>query len=430
MIVGVIGILAVILLLFLGMPVGLGLLLVGFVGFAYLGGVGAAGVSLASQILESVSGYAFTVLPVFILMGTICAYSGMGDRIYETGYKWMGQLRGGLAVATMVGCAGFAAVSGSSFATAATMAKVAFPEMEKRKYVPELSAGSIATGGTLAILIPPSTGFIVYALITEQSIGRLFMAGIIPGLIHVSLYIAVIAVWARVRPNAGPPGPRSSFREKMSSLGGTVEIFVLFALVLGGLFFGFFTPTEAGAAGAFGAIAIALIRRTLNWKQFVAALKESLGSSAMIILLVMGGFVFARFAAISRLPFELADWVVALPLPPIGILGVIMASYVVLGCIMSTVAMIFITVPIYFPIILALGYDPIWFGVMIVLVMEISMITPPIGMNVWIIAGELPHIPMERIFKGVLIFLIADITLVVILLAFPQVALFLPSLMG
>lgn len=430
LLVGILGIVVVLVLLFLSMPVGLSLALVGFAGFAYLKTLGAAGSIMGSQILGNIHGYSLTVIPLFILMGSVAANSKIAERLFNTAHKCLGSLPGGLAISTIGGCTGFAAICGSSFATAATMCKVAFPEMERYGYKPELSAGCIASGGTLGILIPPSTSFVLYGLITELSIGKLFMAGIVPGIIRAVLFAAVILIWASLDPAVGPAGPKVKFKEKLKSLTGSVEAVILFLVVFGGLFMGWFTPTEAGAVGAAGILVIATARRFITWPQFLTSLRETVRTSAMLIFLIVGAMIFARFIALSRLPFELANTVGGLPVPPIVIMVVILLSYIILGCIMDTLSMIVITVPIYLPIIVSLGFDPIWFGVIVVVVMEIAQVTPPMGVIVWIVSGMLPHIPMGSIFKGVLIFLIADVPLIILLVAFPQIALTVPGLMS
>lgn len=429
LVVGIIGVVAVLLLLFFKMPVGLVLALVGFAGLSYLHSVEAASVILTNKIYETATDFTYTVLPLFVLMGEIAANSGISDRIFATAYKWFGHVPAGLAVATMAGCAGFSAICGSSVATSVTMCKVAFPEMEKYNYKPELSAGSVSIGGTLGILIPPSLPFILYAVLTGESIGKLFIAGIVPGIILTLLYIAVILIWSQLDSNLGPRGPVVGIREKLASLSGTGETLALFCLVMGGMFVGFFTPTEAGAVGAAGAILIASARRMLSWKQFLRSLSGTVRTTSMVMLLMVGAMVFCVFVAMSRLPAELAGWIAGLPLPPLAILIVIIVGYLILGCIVDTLVMILVTIPIYFPLVLALGFDPIWFGVIVIVTMEIGLITPPVGLNVWVIAGMLKHIPMWTIFKGVSVLLIGDLILVTLLVAFPQIALFLPSIM-
>lgn len=428
---GIIGLAAVIVLAALRMQIGFALATVGFLGLAYLRSLEVAIAVVRSQIFYTVYHYGFTVIPLFVLLGAVAASSGIGERFYLAADKWLGQVRGGLALATMGTCAGFAAVCGSSVAETATMCKLAFPEMERHKYKPELSAGCIATGGTLGILIPPSLPLILYAVITEESIGKLFMAGIIPGIIHASLYMLVILAWVRLVPSIAPSPKRGvPIREKLASLSGTGEIVALFVLVMGGIFFGFFTPTEAGGIGAAGAILITLARRMLNRQKFLTALVDTTRIAAMISLLLVGALIFKRFLAMSRLPFELVDTVAGFSLSPISLMWIILLSFLLLGTIMDTPSMLVIMVPIYFPLVTGLGFDPIWFGIIVVVICEIGMITPPVGMNVWIIAGMLPHVPMEKIFKGVLIFLTADLAIMSLLVIFPQLALFLPSIMG
>lgn len=429
LIIAIIGMAVVLLLLFLRMPIALALILVGFSGFAYLTSARGACSQLAAGTFSHLLGYTFTVIPLFVFMGAIVSNSGISQKLFDTAYQWVGQFRGGLAMGTIGGCALFAAVCGSSTATSATMCRLAFPEMERYKYKPELSAGCIATGGTLGILIPPSLGFIVFGIITGTSIGKLFMAGIIPGIIHTFLYLILILAWGRLDPKIGPPGPATSIRQKLASLGGTGEMLVLFSLVMGGLFTGWFTPSEAGAVGAAGALAVAASRRMLNWQQFKVALTETMRVTAMITLLIVGGAIFASFTAVSRLPFELAELIAGLHVPPLVTMLAMLFSFLIMGSVMDLMIIMLVAVPIYFPLVLALGFDPLWFGVISVVMVEIALITPPIGLNVWVIAGMLKQVPMETIFKGVLIFLIADLTLVALLVAFPQIALFIPNLM-
>jgi tripartite ATP-independent transporter DctM subunit len=428
-IVAAIGIGAVIVLLFLGVPVAFSLILVGFLGYAYLTTIPAALFQLSSGLFHWLFDYTFTVLPLFVFMGVIVANSRISPRLFGFANSWVGQLPGGLAMATIGGCALFAAVSGSSTATSATMCKVAHPMMEAYRYKPELSAGCVATGGTLGILIPPSLGLIIYSMISETPLGGLFMAGIIPGVLHAVLYMIVIMVWCRIDPAAGPPGPRSNFRDKLRTIGGTGEVLAIFALVMGGIFFGFFTPTEAGAVGVAGVLIIAVSRRMLTWKQFLESIWDTLLITGMLTLLFAGGVVFAKFIAVSRLPFELAHWVAGLEVHGLLIMIAILLIYFITGCLMDMMSVLIITIPIFMPIVAIQGYDPTWFGVAVVVMIEMALVTPPIGLNVWTTAGLLPHIGMDKIFKGILIFLIGDFLIMALLLAFPQIALFLPSLM-
>lgn len=332
-------------------------------------------------------------------------------------------------MATIGACAGFAAICGSTNASAATMATVALPEMKRYRYDMKLATGTVAAGGSLGILIPPSVIFIIYGIMTEQSIGKLFVSGILPGLLLATLFILTIYVWTRIRPELGPRGPRASLKEKLYSLSGVLEMLIIFGLVMGGLFKGFFTPTEAGAIGAFCTLLLAVIRRQISWQGFVQSLVETTRISCMVLVIVTGATVFGHFLAITRIPFELAGWVKGLPLPPWGIMGVIIFIYLVGGCFMDSLALILLTIPIFFPVAVSLGYDPIWFGVIIVMVTEMGVITPPVGVNVYVVSGVAKDVPLEVIFRGIVPLLLALILAVILMVIFPQIALFLPSFM-
>ena len=428
-VIGVIGIVALFVLLFSGLPVGFLLALLGLIGFSYLTTFGAGANLIAKDFFSNFSAYSLTVIPMFIFMGQIAFYSGTSQRLYDFAYKMVGQLRGGLAMATTVACAGFAAICGSTNATAATMGTVAIPEMKRYHYDPKLATGCVAAGGSLGILIPPSVIFIVYGVMTQQSIGKLFVAGILPGILLTGLFIATIYILCRRNPNLAPPGPRVSLKEKLASLSELAETIILFALVMGGLFTGFFTPTEAGAVGAGGALIIAMARRKLTWQGFKASILDTTKLSCMVMVIVTGAAVFGHFLAVTRIPFNLATWVAGLPIPPTAVIALIIISYLIGGCFIDSLALILLTVPIFFPVITTLGYDPIWFGVIIVLVTQIGVISPPLGTNVYIISGVAKDVPLGTIFRGVIPFLIAMIVCTAIIVAFPQVALFLPSLM-
>ncbi len=428
-VIGVIGIGALFVLLFSGLPVGFLLALLGLIGFSYLTTFGAGANLIAKDFFSNFSAYSLTVIPMFIFMGQIAFYSGTSQRLYDFAYKMVGQLRGGLAMATTVACAGFAAICGSTNATAATMGTVAIPEMKRYHYDPKLATGCVAAGGSLGILIPPSVIFIVYGVMTQQSIGKLFVAGILPGILLTGLFIATIYILCRRNPNLAPPGPRVSLKEKLASLSELAETIILFALVMGGLFTGFFTPTEAGAVGAGGALIIALARRKLTWQGFKASILDTTKLSCMVMVIVTGAAVFGHFLAVTRIPFNLATWVAELPIPPTAVIALIIISYLIGGCFIDSLALILLTVPIFFPVITTLGFDPIWFGVIIVLVTQIGVISPPLGTNVYIISGVAKDVPLGTIFRGVIPFLIAMIICTAIIVAFPQVALFLPSLM-
>jgi len=411
------------------MPIGFVMALVGFVGFAYLTGFEPALGLLRTVPYRTFADYGMSVIPLFILMGEFCFFAGLSKDLYDTVHNWLGHLRGGLSMATVGACAGFAAVSGSSLATAATMGKVALPEMKRYKYDDRLATGSIAAGGTIGILIPPSVVLIIYGVITEQSIGKLFAAGFIPGILEAVFYMFTIYIICRRNPLMGPPGPSTSLRQKIVSLKNTWVVLLLFVLVIGGLYFGVFSPTEAAGVGAFGAFAFGLARRRLGWQAIKSSLIEAGKTTAMIFIILTGAMILGYFLAVSRLPFELASFIGGLVINRYLILGFILVIYILLGCVMDSLAMILLTVPIFFPLITQLGFNPIWFGILIVRVCEIGLITPPVGLNVYIIKGVAEDVPMHTIFKGIIPFLIADICHVALLVAVPQISLLLPSLM-
>ena len=427
--VGLIGLAILVIALFSRMPVGFVMALVGFLGFSYLVSLEGGLRLFAKDIFVIFGSYSLTVVPLFILMGQIAFHAGISRRLYDSAYTFLGHFPGGLAMATIGACAGFAAICGSTNAAAATMATVALPEMKRYKYDMELATGSVAAGGSLGILIPPSVIFIVYGIMTEQSIGKLFAAGILPGILLSILFILTIYIRVRIKPVLGPPGPKTSLREKLQSLSGVIEMLLIFGLVMGGLFKGFFTPTEAGAAGAFITLMLAVGRRHISWEKFLKAIWESVRISCMVLVIVAGATVFGHFLAVTRIPYILADWVAGLPLPPWAIMGLIISIYLIGGCFMDSLAMILLTIPIFYPVAVNLGYDPIWFGVIIVLITEMGVITPPVGVNVYVVSGVAKDVPLEVIFKGILPLLGALIVCNIILIIFPQIALFLPSLM-
>jgi C4-dicarboxylate transporter, DctM subunit len=336
---------------------------------------------------------------------------------------------GGLAMATIFACAVFAAVASSSIACALTIGLIAIPEMKNYKYDNALSSGAVAAGGTLGILIPPSGVFIIYGIMTEQSIGKLFMAGVLPGILLALLFMAAIYVWVRLKPSAAPKGEKVSFKDIMKALGSCAEILALLILILGGLIMGWFTPTEAGAVGAFGALVLSLIRRQLTWQGFKESIIDSMRNAGMIFTVLTGAMVFNAFFAVTTIPMELAGWVTRLPLPPVIIMLIIMLMYVLLGTFLDELAMILLTIPVFFPVVTKLGFDPIWFGVIIVLVVELGMISPPVGITMFIVKGIAPDVPIETIFRGVLPFVVSVAIVMLVLLAFPKIALFLPGLM-
>ena len=428
--VGIIGIVVLVALFLLRMPVAFAMALVGFVGFAFLTGPEAALNLLGIDIYDQFSSYPLSVIPMFILMGTFAFASGISRRLYRTAYAWIGHRRGGLTVATVFACAGFGAICGSSTATAATMGKIALPEMKKYKYDDTLATGTVAAAGTLGILIPPSTVLIVYGILTEQSIGKLFVAGILPGILLSILFAATVVYLCWRKPAIGPPGIPSSLREKFKALTGIIEALLLFILAIGGLFLGWFSPTQAGAIGAGGALLIGLARRQLNWQTFIEAVKDGLATSCMVIFIITGAVIFGHFMAVSRIPFMLADWLGGLPIHRMAVMGLIVLIYFLGGFFMDSMGLIVVTIPIFFPIVEKLGFDPIWFGVIIVLTGEMGVITPPVGVNVFVIKGIAPDIPLEKIFRGIFPFLLALVLFTILLTIFPQIATFLPNLVS
>jgi C4-dicarboxylate transporter DctM subunit len=426
--IGIIGIIVLVVLLYSKMPVGFAMGFLGLIGFSYVVNFDAGLNLLARDVWDVFSSYNLTVIPLFVFMGQIAFHAGISRRLYDSAYVLLGHRRGGLAMTTVGACAAFSAICGSTNATAATMATVALPEMKRYGYDMGLATGTVAAAGSLGILIPPSVIFIVYGILTEQSIGKLFAAGILPGILLCFLFLLTIHLRVRKNPSLAPPGPKSSVREKFRSFAGILETLLLFALVMGGIFFGLFTPTEAAAVGAFMTLLIAMIRKQLYWKGFIQSLADSTKISCMIMVIVTGAVIFGHFMAITRIPYLLADYVSSLPLPPHAIIGVIILVYLVGGCFMDALAMIMLTIPIFFPVVQALGFDPIWFGVVIVLITEMGVITPPVGINVYVVYGVARDVPLEKIFRGVFPMLIALLVCNLLLILFPQIALWLPSL--
>lgn len=429
--VGIIGVFVLLALIALRIPIAYAMLLVGFLGFSVLVSPQAALNMVTTEIFSNFSSYTLSVIPMFVWMGFIAYYSGVGTGLYTLVYRLIGHRPGGLAIATQGACAIFGAICGSNTATAATMGAIALPEMRKYKYDDSLSTASVAAAGALGILIPPSVIFIVYGAATEQSIGKLFISGIIPGILLMVLYMLTIYILVKRKPEFAPAGQKFTFKEKIQALrGGLFEIIITFIISLGGLFAGVFSATEAGAIGAGSILLITLLRKQLKWDGFIKSLKDTTRTSAMIMLLVAGAMVFGRFIAVSRIPFEMANWASNLNLPPFMIMIVILIIYLILGCFIDALAMILLTVPIFYPVVVeVLGYNPIWFGVIIVLVVAMGVITPPVGMNVFIIKGVAKDVPLETIFKGVWPFVIAIFVCVGLLIIFPQLATFLPDLL-
>jgi C4-dicarboxylate transporter DctM subunit len=426
--VGLIGIVILMVLILLRMPIGLAMALVGFVGFSALSGLNGALSNLSAVPYRYVADYSFVVIPLFLLMGSIAANTGISRDLYTAAHNWVGKQRGGLAMATVGACAGFAAICGSSTATGAAMGKVAFPEMQRYNYDPKLATGCIAAGGTLGILIPPSLGFVLYAMLTEESIGQLFMAGVLPGVLQAVFYVIAIYVLCLRNPDLGPAGFRTSLKSKLISLKGVWSMLSLFMLVIGGIYMGFFTPSEAAAIGAFGALMISLVTRRFNRASFIDSLAETGRSTAMIFLLIIGAMIFQRFLAVSNLPFMIANLVTNLNASPYIILSIILVFYIIIGCFLDIFSALVLTIPIIYPTIVALGFHPIWFGVLFVRMAEIGLITPPVGMNCFVIAG-VTKAPLSTVFRGIAPFVVADIFHVALLVAVPGISLFLPRMM-
>ncbi len=426
---GIIGIIILVILLYSKMPVGFAMGFLGLAGFSYVVNFHAGLNLMVRDVWDVFSSYNLTVIPLFVFMGQIAFHAGISRRLYDSAYVLLGHRRGGLAMTTVGACAGFSAICGSTNATAATMASVALPEMKRYGYDMGLATGTVAAAGSLGILIPPSVIFIVYGILTEQSIGKLFAAGILPGILLCFLFLMVIQLQVLKNPSLAPPGPKTTFKEKFKSFAGVLETLLLFALVMGGIFFGIFTPTEAAATGAFLTILIAVTRRQLTWKGFIQSIADTTKISCMIMVIVTGAVIFGHFMAVTRVPYALAGWVGSLSLPRFAIMGLIVLVYLLGGCFMDALAMIMLTIPIFFPVVQALGFDPIWFGVVIVLITEMGVITPPVGVNVYVVYGVAKDVPLEAIFKGVFPMLLALLVCNILLILFPQIALFLPGLM-
>jgi len=427
--IGLLSIVIVFILLFARMPVAYVMLVVGMSGFAIIR-TPAAMLSISSQtIYNTFASYSLIVVPLFVWMGFIAHHSGLSSRIYDATYKVMGSMKAGLAIATIAACTAFGAICGSTTATAATMSAVALPEMKKYKYNHSLATATVASAAILGVMIPPSVIFILYGISAQESIRALFLAGILPGFLLMGLFMLVAYLQALHNPALAPAGPRVPWAEKIKAIvnGGT-EVIVIFAAVMGGLFLGVFTPSEAGAVGAFSTLVVALVRRQLSWKGFLDSLRDSIRISAMIMFLVAAAAIYGRFLAISGVPTGLARWAVQLPLAPVAIMAVILFIYLILGFFIDALALILLTVPIFYPVAVELGFDPIWFGVIIVLALGMGCITPPVGANVYVVAGVDRETPVMEIFRGVGWYLVAIILCASILIAFPGIALFLPGL--
>lgn len=417
-----------IILMTLRIPIAVSMSVAGFLGFSCLVSAEAAVRVVAKDFYSIFSSYSLSVIPMFAWMGYLAFYAGIGSQLFTLAYKLLGRLPGGLAVATQAACAVFGAVCGSSTATAATIGAISLPEMKKYRYDDALATACVASGGAIGIMIPPSVIFVVYGIATEQSIGRLFLSGILPGILLTLCYMAAILAVTLRNPAAGPAASRETLRKIPFKYSGVLDVMIIFFISLGGLFAGLFTPTEAGAVGTACVIVITLIKRTLTWEAFTRSLADTTRTTAMIMFLIAGATIFGRFIAVSRIPFELASWAGSLPLPPFVVMGIILVIYLIIGCFIDALAMILLTVPIFYPVVVdTLGYDPIWFGVIIVLVVAMGVITPPVGMNVYVIKGVVKDVPLEVIFRGIWPFLIAALICCAIMIAFPGIATILPK---
>jgi tripartite ATP-independent transporter DctM subunit len=403
--------------------------IVGFVGFALMRSWPAAMSSAAGEFTD-IGAYTLSVVPLFVLMGNFVTRAGMSRDLYQAAYAFIGHRRGGLALSTIAACAGFGAICGSSLATTATMARVAMPEMQRFNYSTAFAAGTVCAGATLGILIPPSVIMVIYGIMTEQSIGALFAAGVIPGLVAMGFYM-LASVWVTSRhPEYGPPGERASWADRLKAMRSIWGVVLLFAIVMGGMYGGFFTPTEAAGVGAMGGFLFALARRSLTLPVLRDVLVESARTSAMLFLIVIGASLFANFLNFTELPNALKDFVTQFQINPIVVIVAICAIYVVLGTAMESLSMMLLTVPIFFPLVTSLGFDPVWFGILVVCVIEISLITPPVGMNIFVLSSVMPQVPTTTIWRGVVPFIYADILRMSVLIAFPSITLFLPKWLG
>jgi C4-dicarboxylate transporter DctM subunit len=416
-------------LAFARIPIAFAMLIVGVGGFALTRGMHAAFNQLAQTTFAAGIDYELSVVPLFVLMGNFVSRAGMSQELFRAAYTFIGHWRGGLAMSTVVACAGFGSICGSSIATAATMSKVAYPPMRKLGYSDKLSAASICAGGTLGILIPPSTIMVIYGIITETNIGRLFAAGVFPGILAAALLCLAVrwVVWRD--PGAGPAGGRSSWRERLEALKGIWGVAVLFLVSIGGIYAGIFTATEGAGIGAFGAFVFALARRALTWRVLREVLIDSARTTSMLFMILIGALVFANYINFTSLPYDLTSFIDQFKVHPIMVVVAICAIYVVLGTAMEELSMVLLTVPIFFPLVTQLGFDPVWFGILIVVIVEIGLISPPVGMNLFVLSSLLPEVPTPTLFRGVIPFVVADIVRLGILIAFPAISLWLPSVL-
>ncbi len=426
--IGFLIILLVFLLFFLGLEIGFAMGVAGFIGFAWIRGLDAALNLVASDIYTVLSSYGFSVIAMFVLMGQIGASGGVAKNLYTSAYKFLGHIPGGLAIGTVAACTAFKSVCGSAPATAATFASIAVPEMDKYGYDKRLSCGTVATVGTLGILIPPSTTLIVYGILTETSIGKLFLAGIIPGLMIAVSFVITLLGWARINPTLGPRGEKSTWKERFASLPPVLPVGIIFVLVVGGLLAGFFTPTEAGSVGSFSVFVYLLFRKDMNLKLLVKAVSESLRISCMVITLLAGATIMGHFFAVTRTPFIVANWLQGLQVSPFIVMLIIIAVYTIGGSVIDDLAFLILATPIFFPVALKMGYDPIWFGIILGVVTMIGIIIPPMAVSVFVVSG-VTKVPINTIYKGIYPYIIGMYICLLLVLFFPQISLWLPNLL-
>jgi C4-dicarboxylate transporter, DctM subunit len=426
-IVGLIGIGAMLVLFAMGMPIAFAMAVAGIAGYAYLVSTGTAFSLLPRDIFEQFASYPLSVIPMFVMMGCYAFAAGIGKKLFDTAYVILGHMAGGLTIATIAASTGFGAICGSTSATCATIGKVAIPEMKRRGYKDWLSTGTVTVAGGLGIIIPPSTTFIVYGILTEQSIGKLFISGIIPGIILAILFIITVYIICKKDPAAGPAGPATTWKEKLFSLKGLLDTLVLFVITIGGLFAGWFSPTQAGAIGAAGALLIGLINRQLRWITLIEATKDGLRISVMIMLLIACATIFGHFITRTAMPVELANWVGTLDVSPTLIMIMILVFWFIMGCFVDAMALIILLMPIVFPMIVNLGYDLIWFGMIVTVLSMTAVVTPPVGVNAYVVKGIAKDVPLTTIFKGVFPFLIPFFVGIALFVAFPSLATFLPQ---
>ena len=427
LLVGITAFLVLIFLLAITVPIGVAMMLCGVGGLAMIIGLIPSLSLFGTTVMQSVVTYDLSIIPLFILMGALASRSGLSQELYDAFNAWLGGFRGGLALATVGACGAFAAICGSSVATAATMSKVALPEMKKYRYSDSMATGSVAAGGIIGILIPPSVILVLYGLLTESSIGDLFIAGFLPGILTILVFMIVISIVTRLHPESGPAGEKSTWKQKLNATLKTWAITALFATVIGGIYFGVFTPTEAAGVGAFGALFIAFSRKRLNREMMKETLLETGQTSAMIFTILIGAITLNNLVIFSGLANALADFVSGLDMSPATVMLIILLMYLIMGCFLDALAMILLTVPIFYPIVIDLGYDPIWFGIIVVMVVELGLITPPIGMNVFVIKGMVQSVPLVSIYKGVLPFVIGQVVLIIAVFLIPEIALWLPE---